>query len=98
MGGFSAQVQQGQTGGGKGLGPNDGVMTPNQPVGNPQDLPSPSSGKGGQQIQGSQGVSTNSATSGQPSMGAPNQYPNTVGQWDNTQIKPTNSGGKGKGA
>ena len=48
--------------------------------------------------QGMQGASTNSATSGQPRMGAPNQYPNTVGQWDNTQIKPVGQQGKGKGA
>jgi hypothetical protein len=96
MGGFSAQVQQGQTsdGGGK-TGPiNSSIPSPTQPA----MVPEPSSGKGGQQIQGTQGVSTNSATSGQPTVGAPNQYPNTVGQWDNTQIKPTNGGGKGKGA
>lgn len=61
-------------------------------------------GKGGSGVnsypgpQGMQGASTNSATSGQPQMGAPNQYSNTVGQWDNTQIKPTGQGGKGKGA
>jgi len=60
-------------------------------------------GKGGSSVnsypgpQGMQGASTNSATSGQPRMGAPNQYSNTVGQWDNTQIKPTGQGGKGKG-
>jgi hypothetical protein len=44
--------------------------------------------------------STNSATSGQPQMGQPNMYPNTVGQWDNASIQPQqsqNRGGKGKG-
>ena len=56
------------------------------------------------------GSSTNSATSGQPQMGQPNQnlpapYVNTVGQWDNpqnptvgnnsTSNSPVN--GKGKG-
>lgn len=48
-------------------------------------------GKGGRQ--------TNSATSGQPRMGMQNQYPNTVGQWDNSQIQPLQpkQGGKGKG-
>lgn len=47
-------------------------------------------GKGGRQ--------TNSATSGQPRAGAPNQYSNTVGQWDNAQIQqPQSGGGKGKG-
>lgn len=47
---------------------------------------------------GKGGVQTNSATSGQPTMGAPNQYSNTVGQWDNTQIQPVGQHGKGKGA
>jgi hypothetical protein len=55
------------------------------------------SGKGGQQVQGMQGASTNSATSGQPNIGSQNPYSNTVGQWDNAQIRPTNNGGKGKG-
>ena len=40
-----------------------------------------------------------SATSGQPRIGQPNQYPNTVGQWDNTQQQPQMPmQGKGKGA
>lgn len=55
-----------------------------------------SSGKGG---------TTNSATSGQPQVGKPNQnvpapYTNTVSQWDNAQIPTAKSntyGGKGKG-
>jgi hypothetical protein len=37
---------------------------------------------------------------GQPKMGQPNMYPNTVGQWDNASIQPQqsrNRGGKGKG-
>ena len=38
------------------------------------------------------------ATSGQPRMGQENPYPNTVGQWDNTNIQPTRPAGKGKGA
>jgi len=77
--------------------------------GQSQDMPpvgggSSTNGKGGSSVnsypgpQGMQGASTNSATSGQPRMGAPNQYPNTVGQWDNTQIKPAGQNGKGKGA
>jgi hypothetical protein len=48
---------------------------------------------------GKGGAQTNSATSGQPRMGAPNQYPNTVGQWDNTQQQTQRPmQGKGKGA
>ena len=42
---------------------------------------------------------TYSPTSGQPTMGSPNQYTNTVGQWDNASImpQPTRRSGKGKG-
>jgi hypothetical protein len=48
---------------------------------------------------GKGGAQTNSATSGQPTIGAPNQYSNTVGQWDNTQQQIQQPGqGKGKGA
>jgi hypothetical protein len=49
---------------------------------------------------GKGGRTTNAATSGQPQMGQPNNYPNTVGQWDNASIQsqqPLNRGGKGKG-
>jgi hypothetical protein len=84
--GFSAQVQQGQTGGnGKGSSQD---FEPIQEVS--QQTPQPM-GKGGAQ--------TNSATSGQPIMGAPNQYANTIGVEDNTEIQPQQpqSGGKGKG-
>jgi hypothetical protein len=38
-----------------------------------------------------------SATSGQPRAGMPNNYSNTVGQSDNTQIQQPHGGGKGKG-
>jgi len=88
MGGFSAQVQQPQTDQsnqsmGKGGGQHD--YSPIQ-----QQAPQPM-GKGG--------VQTNSATSGQPRAGMPNQYSNTVGQWDNARIQPQQPqyGGKGKG-
>jgi len=42
---------------------------------------------------------TYSPTSGQPTVGAPNPYTNTVGQWDNATIQQpaSRSGGKGKG-
>lgn len=49
---------------------------------------------------GKGGRITNAATSGQPQMGQPNNYPNTIGQWDNASIQPqqrTMRGGKGKG-
>jgi hypothetical protein len=51
------------------------------------------------QSRGKGGSTTNAATSGQPTFGQPNRYPNTVGQWDNASIQrqsPT-GGGKGKG-
>lgn len=39
-----------------------------------------------------------SPLSNQPSMGAPNPYPNTIGQWDNASIQPQpRQSGKGKG-
>jgi hypothetical protein len=90
--GYSAQVQSPQTGGsGKGSPVAQAaqqVSEPQQPQ-QPQQPPQPM-GKGGY---------TNSATSGQPRMGAPNQYPNTVGQWDNTQQQTQQPmQGKGKGA
>ena len=98
MGGFSSQVQAPQTsqpqGGGK-FG--DQIASATQQTGLSNTAPE-------QQYQaprpmGKGGVQTNSATSGQPTMGAPNQYPNTVGQWDNSQIQPLQPkrGGKGKG-
>ena len=67
-----------------------------QPDGNESDknIQTPnasySSGKGGNV--------TYSATSGQPKTGSPNQYSNTIGQWDNASIQPQSLfGGKGKG-
>ena len=96
--GYGAQVQQPQTSGGKGGPVAETVPTvapPPKPVdrvdsGYSSQVPRPM-GKGGAQ--------TNSATSGQPTVGAPNQYSNTVGQWDNTQQQPMShqGGGKGKG-
>jgi hypothetical protein len=48
---------------------------------------------------GGKGASTNSATSGQPKMGQPNRYANTIPQWDNAsqQLAPAQRSGKGKG-
>jgi len=48
--------------------------------------------------QGMQGSYTNSATSGQPQMGQPNLYPNTVGMGDNGQQQPSLGQAKSKGA
>lgn len=49
---------------------------------------------------GGKGQSTNSATSGQPRMGQPNNYANTIPQWDNASqqmAQPAQRSGKGKG-
>jgi len=62
-------------------------------------LQQPQSGGKGGSIQPSN--MTISSTSGQPTTGQPNPYPNTTGSWDNsaTQQPPAQmSGGKGKGA
>ena len=65
----------------------------NKPDFSVNTFPGPSS----QQPQGKGAASTNSATSGQPRMGKPNNYANTVGGWDNASIRPQGSAGKGKG-
>jgi hypothetical protein len=49
------------------------------------------------QAMGKGGNYSMAATSGQPQMGAPNAYPNTVGMGDNTQIQPNQAQAKGKG-
>ena len=49
------------------------------------------------QSQGKGGNYSMSATSGQPQMGAPNQYPNTIGMGDNMQQQPNQAQAKGKG-
>lgn len=52
------------------------------------------------QPQGKGGNVTYPGQGGQPRFGQPNNYPNTVGQWDNASIQPQqsrNRGGKGKG-
>lgn len=52
------------------------------------------------QLTGKGAGNANPTTPGQPRMGQPNPYSNTVGQWDNASIQPQQSpkrGGKGKG-
>ena len=89
MGGFSAQVQEPQT-----SQPSNGKFShfQDQAATTASRMPEP-------QPMGKGGAQTNSATSGQPRIGMPNQYSNTVGQWDNAQIQPQQPsyGGKGKG-
>lgn len=102
MGGVASTVQSPQTSGG---GKGSPIASATQQVTgqqSPKPLDGVESGYFSQapQPMGKGGVQTNSATSGQPTMGAPNQYSNTVGQWDNTQQQtqqPQFGGGKGKG-
>jgi hypothetical protein len=55
----------------------------------------------GQPMQGTQGAITFPGQGGQPAMGQPNPYPNTISSWDNPptgmSTQPAVSG-KGKGA
>ena len=65
---------------------------------NTADVAGPASVSG--QSQGKGSSVTIPGQGGQPKMGQPNNYPNTVGQWDNASIQPQQpqfSGGKGKG-
>jgi hypothetical protein len=73
---------------------------PQQPIPNAPTMPDGTmGGEASLPLQGANGVITNPATSGQPSMGMPNQYSNTVGMRDNQQNQqPMMGGGKGKGA
>ena len=59
-----------------------------QPIQQPTQQPMPQ-GKGSRVTYPGQG--------GQPRMGVPNNYSNTVGQWDNASIQPRTQSGKGKG-
>ena len=111
----STPVQQsGGKGGGKGMG-SMGIPQPTQQMPQPVDQgtrsllqppETPNNGMGGGM--GGKGESsiqpsnmTISSTSGQPTTGQPNPYPNTTGSWDNSATQPPPaqmSGGKGKGA
>jgi len=92
MGSSLAQVAQSTQTQGKGF------ASPQPSQQNPVDAPAVQ-----QQVQ--QGTGKGSSVTypgqgGQPKMGQPNMYPNTVGQWDNASIQPQqsrNRGGKGKG-
>jgi hypothetical protein len=46
--------------------------------------------------QGKGGNVTYPGQGGQPQMGKPNNYPNTVGSWDNSPMKPQSFSGKGQ--
>jgi hypothetical protein len=74
--------------------PPIGGITPDymtmSPTVQPTNQPQQGLGKGGRVTTPGQG--------GQPRMGVPNNYSNTVGQWDNASIQPRQTqSGKGKG-
>lgn len=74
--------------------PPIGGITPDymtmSPAGQSTNQPQQGLGKGGRVTTPGQG--------GQPRMGVPNNYSNTVGQWDNASIQPRQTqSGKGKG-
>lgn len=84
--GYTAQVQQpANQSSGKGQSPTDS-----------DQLQYPSKNSLSGQPMGKGGAVTNSATSGQPRIGQPNLYPNTVGIGDNMQ-QPQQAQAKGKG-
>ena len=97
----TASVQQSPNqSGGKGIGSqvnspaqqptqsqqNDRLMNDFSLVANTQQ----SSGKGGRNY-------TMPGQGGQPRMGQPNAYSNTIQPWDNASIQPQRQSGKGKG-
>lgn len=98
--------------GGSTLSPSSGSTNSagNGKTGSYQDLPNQlnsnsgqkmstvSSGKGASPMQGSQGAVTYPGQDGQPSMGQPNNYSNTIGSWDNSKSNQSMPVGKGKGA
>lgn len=76
-----------------------GMAQPAQSTPNPSDITVPDGGTSGQPM-GKGSRVTYPGSGGQPKMGVPNSYSNTVGQWDNASIQPQQShfgGGKGKG-
>jgi hypothetical protein len=106
MGGFSAQVQPSQSSAPAGKGAGMSAMQMGQ---NPIQTPvlqkmeksmdsqpndgaiDPTQGMmGGQVTMPSQG--------GQPQLGMPNAYSNTISPWDNSVNQPKQGSGKGKGA
>jgi hypothetical protein len=77
--------------------PTQANYSPAQQQMNGKGMAQGPSGKGPNQSYSGQKVMY-SPLSEQPTMGQPNPYPNTIGQWDNASIKPQpRQGGKGKG-
>ena len=94
MGASISQIQAPQTSQSGGKGQQSPVQR-SQDYSAPQDMLAPTIMP--QQTSGKGGRITYPGQSGQPQMGQPNRYSNTVGQWDNATIG-TQPSGKGKGA
>lgn len=82
--------------------PSEGGMAPavNHPVGAslPMDMVAPAVMPSRQQPMGKGGRNvTMPGQGGQPRMGMPNAYSNTIQPWDNASIQPQKKSGKGKG-
>jgi hypothetical protein len=106
MGGFSAQVQPSQSSAPAGKGAGMSAMQMGQ---NPIQTPvlqkmekSMDSQPNDGAIDPTQGMMGGQITmpgqGGQPQLGMPNAYSNTVSPWDNSVNQPKQGSGKGKGA
>jgi hypothetical protein len=101
-----------QQGKGQGLPNPDAQMSPNQPRMDAQQemmrrfpqqpaqqMDMPMGAPNVEQPQGAMGAITFPGQGGQPAMGQPNAYPNTINSSDNTGMsQPRSTGGKSKGA
>lgn len=107
MGGFSAQVQSPQSsapaGKGAGMSANQMGMNPIQqsfPQKLENSMMQPKANDGA--IDPTQGMMGGKITmpgqGGQPQLGMPNAYSNTIQPWDNSVNQPNQTAGKGKGA
>ena len=107
MGGFSAQLQSPQSsapaGKGAGMSAMQMGMNPIQqslPQKLENNLMQPQANDGA--IDPTQGMMGGQVTmpgqGGQPQLGMPNAYSNTVSPWDNSVNQPKQGSGKGKGA
>ena len=107
MGGFSAQLQSPQSsapaGKGAGMSAMQMGMNPIQqslPQKLENNLMQPQANDGA--IDPTQGMMGGQVTmpgqGGQPQLGMPNAYSNTVSPWDNSTNQPKQGSGKGKGA
>ena len=93
MGMQSAQIGQPMSQNQSGKGPSSNIQQVN-----PDNQQTAIQNDGQTQSFGKGGSVTFPSQNGQPRMGQPNNYSNTVGPWDNANIQPRQTqSGKGKG-